>query len=143
MNESQPTQMMSPDPAQPNSAKRKSRTPWIIAGIVGLVSIAGVALWWWLAANNDTPPATGEVTITDNNFEPSTIRIRKGQSVTWTNRDGKEHHIYADQSTVPGLDSQEPLGQGDSYSFTFDKEGTYHYFDSLHPTRLTGTVIVE
>ena len=142
MNESQSPQVMTSQPGRQAAVQGKSRLPLVIVGIVVLFA-AGVGLWWWLAANNATSPSTGDVSITDNSFEPSTIKIKKGESITWTNQDSKDHQVYADQSIITGLDSQQPLGQGDSYSFTFEKEGTYHYFDSLHPTRLTGTVIVE
>jgi plastocyanin len=34
------------------------------------------------------------------------------------------------------------LDTDDSFSFTFDKPGTYRYFCSIHP-HMTGTVVVK
>jgi plastocyanin len=147
MNQSQPPQptsapQLSSTP-QPAGTKRKNKRLLLIIVSLVVVVVSAICAWWWFTKDNDTTINTAVVTITDNGFEPSTIKVRKGEAVTWTNQDGTTHHIYADQSGLPGLDSQEPLDKGDSYSFTFERTGTYGYYDSLHPTRLTGTVIVE
>ncbi|MGV8084197.1 MAG: cupredoxin family copper-binding protein [Coriobacteriia bacterium] len=79
----------------------------------------------------------GEVTIVDFAFDPVSIEIEKGESVTWTNEDAEPHTVSGDG----GIDSSE-LGQGESYTKTFDSAGTFNYHCSLHPS-MTGQVVVK
>lgn len=80
------------------------------------------------------------VTIDNFAFGPAAITVAPGTKVTWTNRDDEPH-------TVTSVDDPKPfksgaLDTGDSFSFTFDKPGTYRYFCSIHP-HMTGTVVVR
>lgn len=84
--------------------------------------------------------STNQVTIRDYQYIPKTIKVKTGTKVTWTNQDQVHHSITADLSTKDAPNS--PLiGQGQSYSFTFHKAGTYKFYCMLHPYML-GTVIV-
>jgi plastocyanin len=74
---------------------------------------------------------------------PKSVTVKKGQEVTWTNTDGTPHHLTADQTILSGFDTSEPLDQGDTYTYIFDKAGTYHYYDAADPAHLTGTVTVQ
>jgi len=143
----QPTPMApstEPMPAPQKDPVAPGKTNWLLAVIVAVIVIvaAAVGAWWWF--NNDTTSSetAAAVTIKDSAFEPATIQIKKGQDVTWTNEGQAAHHIYADQSTTAGLDSQNPLNNGDTYTFTFENPGTYYYYDSLNP-KLNATVVVE
>jgi len=75
------------------------------------------------------------VSITGFAFVPATITVKKGETIVWTNKDATVH-------TVTGGDLQSsPLGQNQTYSFAYDKIGTYSYHCSIHPS-MKGTVIV-
>ena len=84
-----------------------------------------------------TPDA---VTIDNFAFAPAAITVAPGTKVTWTNRDGEPHTIVS--ADDPKLFKSAPLDTNDSYSFTFDKPGTYRYFCSIHP-QMTGTIVVK
>ena len=85
-----------------------------------------------------TPGAQGaSVEIKNFAFEPKTVTIKVGQTVTWTNQDSVAHTVTGDG----GIDSGD-LSKGKSYSKTFDTEGTFDYHCSIHPS-MTGQVIVE
>ena len=84
------------------------------------------------------PAATDSVTIKDYAFSPATITVKVGTKVTWTNQDAVGHTVTADSGTGP--DSQ-LIDQGQSYSYTFDKAGTYTYHCAPHPY-MKGTVVV-
>jgi amicyanin len=85
-----------------------------------------------------TPGAQGaSVEIKNFAFEPKTVTIKVGQTVTWTNQDSVTHTVTGDG----GIDSGD-LSKGKSYSKTFDTEGTFDYHCSPHP-QMTGQVIVE
>ncbi|MDZ7679510.1 MAG: plastocyanin/azurin family copper-binding protein [Acidimicrobiales bacterium] len=72
-------------------------------------------------------------------FEPATVEIEAGESVTWTNSGGVRHTVT---STSDSMDFDEPLGSDDSVTVTFDEPGTYDYECTIHPG-MTGTVVVS
>lgn len=87
-----------------------------------------------------------EVTVTKNGFEPSDVKIKKCQQVSWTNQDIKPHQVAADpyptNSSYPEFVGP-ALVQNDSFTFTFEKAGTFTYHDQLNPFAFKGTVTVE
>ena len=86
---------------------------------------------------NSEPVATTEVAMAKSyRFDPKTIEVEAGQSVTWTNEDNFTHTVQ--------VDGQEDLKveRGESVSITFDEPGTYHYVCTLHSRDMEGEVIV-
>ena len=58
--------------------------------------------------------------------------------MTWTNQDGVPHTVTADDDSVrSGV-----LEHGRSVQLVFDQAGTFSYFCSVHPTTMSGRVIV-
>jgi len=91
-------------------------------------------------STTDNQVATDEVEIEDMAFQPASITVKKGTTVTWTNRDDVRHDVVPDQESDAFAGSQ-LLARDESYSFTFDTPGTYTYHCSPHP-QMTGTVVV-
>jgi amicyanin len=91
--------------------------------------------------SNQTPVATNKVSISNFTFSPASIKVKVGDTVTWTNHDSIGHTVTADSpsSDAPASDT---LVKGKSYSFTFTKAGTYTYHCEPHPY-MKGTVTVE
>lgn len=89
---------------------------------------------------SDAVSAT-EVDITEFKYTPATIKVKVGDTVTWTNNDNVRHDVIADEESADAPAS-ELLAKGQSYSFTFKKAGTYSYHCTPHPY-MKGTVIVE
>jgi plastocyanin len=94
-------------------------------------------------------PGTKDVSITgvyqDNSFEPNSIEINAGESVTWTNNDNEIHDITSGNEEEEGMGQEfvsGTLSTGKSFSHTFDRPGTYPYFCSFHES-MTGEVIVK
>jgi plastocyanin len=58
--------------------------------------------------------------------------------VTWTNKDDEPHTVASDE----GVFRSGALDTDESFSFKFDKPGTYHYTCTIHP-RMIGTITVE
>jgi plastocyanin len=81
--------------------------------------------------------ATTSVDIMDMAFSPANITVKKGQTVTWTNKDTVSHTVTGDTS---GNINSDTLAEGDTYQFTFNEVGTFAYHCSFHP--FTGTVVV-
>jgi len=76
------------------------------------------------------------VTMENFAFNPSELKVKVGDTVTWTNMDSATHDVKSD------LFQSDSLKKGDSFSFTFDTAGTYEYICSFHPS-MKGTIIVE
>ncbi len=78
------------------------------------------------------------VTIENFEFNPATLTIPAGTTVTWISRDDEPHTVTSSEGvfTSPGLDADE------TYSYTFSTPGTYTYHCKLHP-HMTGTIIVK
>jgi len=80
------------------------------------------------------------VAIDNFAFGPAAITVAAGTKVTWTNRDDEPHTVVSADEPRPFKSGA--LDTGDSFSFTFDKPGTYRYFCSIHP-HMTGTIVVR
>jgi plastocyanin len=87
------------------------------------------------------PVATDAVAIKDFAFSPANITVKAGSTVTWTNQDSTTHTVTADTSSSDAPDSGN-IAPGKSYSFTFQKAGTYMYHCALHPN-MVGMVTVQ
>jgi plastocyanin len=115
----------------------------LTAALVVLALVVGGLMVWNAMSNKaqeETP--TASISITHNGYTPATIKITKGQDITWVNDDGKPHQIVGDQGSPPGFKSEEALNKGDSYSYTFEDAGMYHYHD-VNNIDAKGVIIVE
>lgn len=128
-----------------------------IVGVVALAALAGI-----YAANkpdaskssqqsssgSPEPPSdevlsgTVEMDIKDFDFARPNITIKKGTTVKWTNQDTAKHDVTPDDPSA-GFEQSELLGQGGSYSVTFNTPGTFSYFCSPHPFMKGAIEVVE
>jgi plastocyanin len=104
------------------------------AVMMRILSIWAVVLCVCLPLLGDT---TTNVSIL-NGFNPVTVTINAGGSVTWTNNDTSDHDVTA----ADGSFHSGNLKAGQSYSHTFTAAGKFPYGCSLHP-REQGLVIVK
>ena len=65
-------------------------------------------------------------------LDPSAATVDLGALVTWVNNDSERHRIRSTAGPV-GFDSGN-LDPGESFSFTFNAEGTYNYVDDRDDT---------
>jgi amicyanin len=84
--------------------------------------------------------ASNTVTIENYSFMAPTIKVKVGDTVTWTNKDGVKHNISPDSPSAD-FSKGELFGHDETYSFTFKKAGTYKYHCDPHPY-MKGTVVV-
>jgi plastocyanin len=80
---------------------------------------------------------TVTVTIDNFTFGPTELKLKIGDTVTWTNHDDIPHTVVS-----AGKFRSKTLDTDDSFSFTFASAGDYKYFCSLHP-HMTGMIKVE
>jgi len=81
---------------------------------------------------------TMTVSIKNFAFNPPNATVAPGTTVTWVNNDQAPHTATANN----GAFDSGTLQPGQSYSFTFDKPGTYAYHCNIHPD-MTATVTVS
>ncbi len=86
------------------------------------------------------PKATKtKVTISGYKFRPQILTVSEGTKVTWTNKDQDTHTVTAKNGAFDST-----LKSGKSWSYTFNKAGTYHYHDRINDNPgLRGKIIVE
>jgi plastocyanin len=84
------------------------------------------------------PVRTTEVLMPKSyRFDPKTIEVDAGATVTWRNEDNFTHSVE-----VEGRDDMK-VEPGESVSITFSKPGTYDYVCTLHSHDMRGEVIVR
>jgi plastocyanin len=79
------------------------------------------------------------VAIENFTFNPPTLTVKTGTTVTWTNKDDIPHGIAWSNNAFGRSKAMDTDG---SVSFTFTKPGSYQYFCYIHP-HMVGTVVVE
>ncbi len=77
-----------------------------------------------------------KVTIANFAFSPSSLTVKRGTTVTWTNTDSAPHTVTGGPLSSP------TLGQGARYSYTFKTTGTFSYICAIHPF-MHGSVTVK
>ncbi|MFI9387674.1 cupredoxin family copper-binding protein [Kutzneria sp. NPDC052558] len=90
-------------------------------------------------STSDQPVATNTVSIKNFAFDPPSITVKAGATVTWTNADQDPHTVTSNGKSGP-LNSK-PLNQGDTFQFTFTQAGAFSYLCTIHPF-MTATVTV-
>jgi plastocyanin len=110
-------------------AVRRAAVAWVatLAAACGLLALPLVAF-----------AATSAVTIQGSAFNPPTMTVRVGDTVTWTNRDAVAHTSTSDTAA---WDSP-VLADGASFSHMFTAAGTFAYHCSIH-TFMKGTIVVQ
>ena len=110
-------------------------------GLMFLV-VTTAALFMGSVRADDAAAPTGpvvQVNIFNYKFDPETVTIQVGTTVTWTNKDEIPHTVASSDKSFKGSSG---LDTGDSYSYTFTKPGTYKYYCTLHPFMM-GTIVVQ
>ena len=89
------------------------------------------------------PPAAlakdHKVSIQDLKFSPKELKVKKGDTVIWTNSDDRDHTVTADDDKAFKSGN---LGSGKTFKYKFDKPGKYTYHCEYHP-RMKATIVVE
>ena len=108
---------------------------WLSAGAIVAVLLAAGPL----GSSRVDAAETTTVDISGFAFQPGTVTIQVGDTVTWTNSDAVAH-------TATSVDDPElfdgEMEPGESFSYTFTEAGTFDYTCEFHPT-MEGTVVVQ
>ncbi len=107
---------------------------WLISFLIIAVLLSGCT---YGPKTQTQPAAANTVEIKGYAFNPDTITIAKGTTVTWTNMDSVQHTVTGIGNDI----SSEILSPGQTYNFTFNDTGTFEYQCHIH-TSMKGKVIV-
>ena len=110
------------------------RTQFLMTA-VGMVILGAMEVYLPSAAETSD---TAKIAVKDFMFNPTPLTVKAGATVTWTNMDDEPHTVVSDTGVFKsgGMDTNE------TFSYKFDKPGTYHFTCSIHP-RMVGTVVVQ
>ncbi|MBK7381077.1 MAG: cupredoxin family copper-binding protein [Ignavibacteriales bacterium] len=74
------------------------------------------------------------ITIQGNAFQPAALTVKKGTTVTWTNKDSYAHTVTSGISPNPnGTFNSNNVSANQTFSFKFDNTGSFDYFCMIHP----------
>ncbi|HEY3653629.1 MAG TPA: cupredoxin family copper-binding protein [Steroidobacteraceae bacterium] len=111
------------------------RRTQILLTAVGMAILGAMEVYIPSAAETSD---TTTIFAKDFMFNPSPLTVKAGSTVTWINKDDEPHTVVSDAGIFKsgGMDTNE------SFSYKFDKPGTYHFTCSIHP-RMVGTIVVQ
>ena len=105
-----------------------------------------------------TPNSTSNTSASDNNiismvssgdegylYEPDTIQVKVGDTVTWTNTDDALHTVTSGSGTDENMGAEFDSGMmstGKTFEHTFGAAGEFPYFCIIHPD-MVGNVLVS
>jgi plastocyanin len=106
------------------------------------------------AAASPVLAAEAAVAIKGRTFEPATITVSQGDTVTWTVTESinEPHSVTSgtpedsgkvfDSGTSGANNSFKLRDTGQTFDYTFDQPGEYLYYCVIHPAEMTGKVVV-
>ena len=97
------------------------------------------------AAKKPSGGQTVEVSMKDIAFNPGSITVNKGDTVTWTNDESIGHDVTKTDGPGPDFSSGDPggMGEGDTFSETFKTAGEIKYECTVHAPSMSGTITVK
>ncbi len=103
-----------------------------------VVALAGAVGPWFAASGVAAgPSAKHSVTIEATSYKPERITVKKGESVTWVNKDPFPHTV-----TGAGKFDSKSIAANGKWTFRTTKTGEFPYICTLHPN-MKGTIKVE
>jgi plastocyanin len=113
-----------------------------LALATGVLLVAAMAVGPVLAAGV-------AVSIVGKAYEPATITINQGDTVTWTVTEsvGEPHSVTSgtlqlDAGKIFDSGIESLQDDGETFQWTFDDAGEFAYFCTVHPIEMTGKVVV-
>jgi plastocyanin len=108
----------------------------VLCAMLALIGCTGSAT----STTPATPAATGgaSATVIEKGFafDPPTLEVKVGDTVTFTNQDSATHNVSIDNAELG------PQAQGASVTWKATKAGTFPYMCTIHPS-MTGTIAVK
>lgn len=127
----------------------------ILLLIAAILIVGGVFLFRQNGKVKESPPPAENqnksqseelIIYSDSGFLPATLEVDAGTKVVFKNEGTGPMWVASDphpvHSSLAGFDALKGFSTGQSYSFTFQKAGTWGYHNHLRPSH-TGKIIVK
>jgi plastocyanin len=82
-------------------------------------------------------PGANQVFIQGMAFNPASITVTAGTTITWTNKDAISHTVTSDSNAF----NSGTVKSGATFSFTFATAGTYSYHCTIHPSMVASVTV--
>ena len=105
----------------------------------GVLNLSIFAFAGEMKETDTTSSKQNRIEIKDFAFNPQTMTVRSGETVTWINRDEEPHTVV---SVEKQFKKSTALDTDQTFTITAGAPGTYTYFCSVHP-KMTGTIVVK
>lgn len=116
------------------------RTPVALMALALGAACAAALMQTGRTASAASPALKPGIIISHYSFQPGTLTVAKGGTVTWVNEDDDVHTIKSTDG--PEAFSSPALDHGNQFGMTFHRAGTYHYVCSVHPF-MRGVIVVK
>jgi plastocyanin len=104
-----------------------------VASPAGAASAAGAA------CKESTDAGAVTVTVVDFGFDPSNVTAKTGQVIAFSNTGSVGHTATLDN----GGCATGTISGGKSDGLVFSVPGTYPFHCAIHPSKMTGTIVVS
>ena len=85
------------------------------------------------------PQAENEIWLLYKRFNPTTINIKKGTSLSFINKDNANHTV----TEVNKVFYSGKIETGDKFEFMFSDSGAYSAYCSFHPDNLQEQIYIQ
>ena len=113
---------------------RAGRVHVLLLTLTGLVATLGLGL---VTSGGRALADDQTIKIANFTFDPPTLTVKAGTTVTWVNNDDIPH-LVTDKN---GKFHSSALDTNDKFSQTLSTAGTVEYFCAIHP-KMTGKIVV-
>jgi len=112
------------------------KTKLFYTGVLAML-LAAIVFMSCHKSNSTNAVTAASVSIKNMAFNPGSVSVTTGATVTWTNSDTTIHTVTADDGSF----NSGNIAIGATYSRAFSSAGTFSYHCTLHP-EMTGKVVV-
>jgi plastocyanin len=126
-------------PTQPTARSLKCLAALAAVVVVGFGPNLAAAAAEDSGSAPPVPQASPSVMIVEHRYEPASLTVIAGDTVTWTNQD-QAQHVIAGTSGPEALQAPS-LSQGQSWSHTFGTPGSYSYTCDVHPDMVASLTV--
>lgn len=105
------------------------------------LAVAITTIWMSCRKEEKGNPGPNEVWLEYKAYNPTQLTVDSGATVTFINKDNANHSVTSNS----GIFNSGKISSGNSYTYTFNTEGTYYFYCSYHSTNSAeqGAIVVR
>lgn len=101
------------------------------------IMIIALSVLLMTGCKNEVALTPNEVVLSGLGYNPGSLTVSLGTTVTWINNESVTHTVTSDSA----LFDSGNMNKGNSFTYTFNKAGTFPYHCKYHPN-MTGKIII-